>query len=637
MKHLGAMRDCLRRFVRLGVLGACLVVPVGAGLFPTTARAQSGADGPQRTFVRVPDVKLPVEIEEAQRAQLKSLVLYMKESTQGSWIKVDQGLPHLTEFIFRAPHEGEYWFRVVAIDNQGRTQPADLNKDIRDAVVVVFDATPPAIDLAYGGVSNEGTTVRCEVRDANLDPLKTQFFFQTQNQAWQPLDAVPGRPGLYCIPRQAMLTNRVKATAVDLAGNPTTRVVNLGELATGQIGRGSENHLPQIAAVPAQAIPPAPTPYGTAPSTPIASPPPPSVMTSTGPIAQPIAQLHGTPNTLPPSVAPQFAPPQITVPTITTPQTSPHPNGGVTIVPTTGSDLRPWTAGAVARPVRDTLRPNTNDPSVATVSGTLSRQPHAPNQIVNNTNVFVNYAVENVGASGVGKIEIWVTSDQCRTWTKVVEERAGKNPAEIRLPGEGVFGVKMVATNGRGFGAQAPQSGDPADTWIEIDTTKPKAEIVAVQCGAGAEAGVLTVFWRAEDKNLAHDGIELLHAATREGPWTPIAKGLHNDKGIEGQYRWTPPAQAGAQTFLRLVVRDRAGNVAISQTVQPVPLDDLSRPRIRVLNVSTVAQPTIAPPATLNVPTGFEPGMVNPVQATTVPSGQMPQISGANLGMVESR
>ncbi len=685
MKRLHAMPECLRQVVRLGVLGACLAMPIGAGFVAGTPLwAQSGTDtSVPRTFVNVPYVKLPVEIEEAQRAQLRGLVLFMKDTAQGSWTKVDQGPAQQTEFIFRAPHEGEYWFRVVAIDNQGRPQPSDLNKDLHDAVVVVVDTTPPTIDIAYVAATNEGTTVRCDARDANLDPLKTRFFFQTQDQVWRPLDAVAGRPGTFCIPRQAVLTNMIKATAADLAGNPTTRIANLGELAAAaggqrrssrpfravrrrrssiicrrsrrcRLARWRRRRRPTRPREPVRSRSSSMTAATTTPARPAG--PLRAAADAAGLVAvdRPGAlrcrtrclrwcrrvrrRRSSRASAAAGRAGAAVAPPTITTPMITTSPT--QPTGGVTIVTSMpNEEIRPamstsQTATATGQPESTMLRPTTTDPSATTTSGNLARQtPAGPMEIVGHPTVFLNYAVEDVGASGVGKIEIWVTGDQGRTWRKNVDVSASKNPAEIRLPGEGVYGLKLVAANGRGFGAQPPQSGDPADSWVEVDMTKPKAEIVAVQCGAGAEAGVLTVFWKAEDKNLATDGIELLHAASREGPWMPIAKGLHNEKGNEGQYRWTPPATAGAQTFLRLIVRDRAGNTAISQTVQPVPLDDLSRPRIRVLNVSTVPHPTQAAPPTINVPAPLQPGIVAPIQATSMPSmPSMPQLTGGNEG-----
>jgi hypothetical protein len=608
MKRIHAVPGYLRHLACLGTLGACLGVPLGIGFFGTAPlRAQQPAEsGISRTYVNNPAVRLPIEIDSSERAQLRGVVLYMKDGPQGAWTKIDQGTPQQTDFVFRAPRDGEYWFRIVAIDNQGRPHPSDLS-NLADSVVVVVDVAPPTVDVHYLGASPDGTMIQCDVRDANLDPLQTHFFFQTQDQVWRQLEAVPGRANLFCIPKQAVLTNTIRVAAADLARNTTTRTFNLGELAQAGQGPAPVPQLPPIAPVAQHPIPPAPA-FG--------------------------KQPQGT----------GWSPPVITdsqTPTRSTP-------GGVTQVVATGEDVRPSHEANSVRPRSSSqpsagpgdptiMRPSTtSDPSTTTSAGTLSRQPAAPTQIVGNPTVFLNYEIENQGASGVGKVEIWATADQCRTWTKMPDEPARKNPAEIRFPGEGVFGVKLVASNGRGYGAEPPQAGDPADCWIEVDMTKPTAAITAVQAGTGPESGVLTVFWKAEDKNLAADGIELLFAVNSDGPWTSIAKNMHNDKGNEGQYRWTPPTQAGAQSYLRLVVRDKAGNTSISQTVQPIPLDDLSRPRVRVLNVTTAPQAAPPAPASLSAPSALRPGIIRPVQATSIPDLTPPSV-GPNLGGIESR
>src|SRR4029077_13068468 len=113
-------------------------------------------------------------------------------------------------------------------------------------------------------------------------------------------------------------------------------------------------------------------------------------------------------------------------------------------------------------------------PEIETAS--FSRQPAPVNiQVVGSPQVFLNYVVDQatIGASGVGKMEIYASRDRGQSWQKVAEEKQLKNPAEVVLPGEGVFGLKLVASNGRGFGAQSPRPGESSDWWVEVDTTEP--------------------------------------------------------------------------------------------------------------------------------------------------------------------
>src|SRR4029077_9217814 len=221
-------------------------------------------------------------------------------------------------------------------------------------------------------------------------------------------------------------------------------------------------------------------------------------------------------------------------------------------------------------------------------------QPESPDHrhLINNPHIFLNYQIEQTGASGVGRVEIWCTRDLAKTWQKLDEDVNRKGQAELDLPGEGVYGLTVVVSNGRGFGANPPKPGDTPDWWVEVDSTKPQAELLAVQSNPKGEDGSLHITWRAKDKNLDAEPIDLFFAANRQGPWVPIAKGLKND----GLFRWIPSADVGSHAFIRLTVHDRAGNSAPSDSIQPVFLDDLSRPRGRVTGIITVTRPgTLAP------------------------------------------
>src|SRR5262249_24443575 len=93
--------------------------------------------------------------------------------------------------------------------------------------------------------------------------------------------------------------------------------------------------------------------------------------------------------------------------------------------------------------------------------------------LVNKTHIVLKYQIDNTGPSGVGKVEFWITRDKGMTWQKLCEDAKHQSPAEVDLPGDGLFGICMVVCNGRGFGASQPTAWDIPDWWIEVDTTKP--------------------------------------------------------------------------------------------------------------------------------------------------------------------
>src|SRR5699024_9541292 len=89
-------------------------------------------------------------------------------------------------------------------------------------------------------------------------------------------------------------------------------------------------------------------------------------------------------------------------------------------------------------------------------------------QYINRPRVFLAYEVEHA-ANDANKIQIWLTSDDGRNWIHAGEDSDGRSPAEIRLPGEGVTGVRLLT------GGQQPSTmslDDGMVSWIELDVTK---------------------------------------------------------------------------------------------------------------------------------------------------------------------
>jgi hypothetical protein len=205
-------------------------------------------------------------------------------------------------------------------------------------------------------------------------------------------------------------------------------------------------------------------------------------------------------------------------------------------------------------------------------------------QLVNDTHVNLEYQIEKQGPSGVSKVEVWMTRDEGMNWQRLCEDSNRRNPIEFDLPGEGVYGICLVMTNGTGFGGTPPAKGDVPDYWVEVDTTKPVAQLSSVRPGMGEDAGTLLISWHATDKNLGDIPIDLYYANHQDGPWLPIARGARND----GAFRWMLPREAGQEIFIRMDVTDRAGNLVRCETPQAIFVD-MTRPKARVVGIKAGA------------------------------------------------
>lgn len=549
----------------LFLTGSCCLITLLAN---APARAQLNYPQPQplpdKRFMSKSTFYLPVKVDDRVRADLREVRLYVKDDPSRPWILQEKVAPTQSYFTFRAPREGEFWFTVVTVDKMGRAMPSDLRYE-KPSVIAVVDVQPPQLEVRPLPCVAEGICVQCLVRDANVDLTRTRFYFQTGDMTWMPLDPLPGQLDRYCIPQEAGFTGMVRVEASDLASNAVRRDFNLGNpaLAAGQKPVQENAALKQAS---------------------FSNPEEVAMVAKPRMMDQVVPSIPRGPR--PADMVPQARPTipredAATAPVPTEPDLNPTPPAGPR-----PADMASRLAANQLAPIARDVNASDSLASTSAAQQCEKRSAAAANcQLVSKKHVFLEYQIDNMGPSGVGKVEVWMTRDQGQSWRKHCADADRKSPVEIDLPGEGSYGVSLVVSNGRGFGATPPAPGDAPEWTFEVDQTKPAVEITSVQPASGLDAGCLIISWSAADKNLSAEPIDLYYSSARQGPWRPIARNLKND----GQYRWCPPADLNAEALLRLVARDAAGNTAQVETAQPVTLDDQSRPSGRVTNVGIVA------------------------------------------------
>jgi hypothetical protein len=543
------------------LLGSAVQAQSLPSLPPVPAAAATANAAPavpaKMQFTNKQQFRLKADLGNADRQRLREVQLYVKGGQDG-WACKETGKPDKEFFSFRAPEDGEYWFTIVTVDKNGKATPADVTRE-EPSFVVVVDTQPPEVTVTVPPTRNPDDVIRCVVRDANPDPTTFKLEYQGTDRNWHLLEQAGGTPGAFRCPDRSGWTGALKVTAADLAKNVTVR---------------------EIAAAPAPALVSEPQPVRTE----TRSDKPANVA---GPDLAASERVSTLPALLP---APLVGP---TEPVASTPAP----------VPTTPpGPLTPPAAAGIAQPVPvpSLLAGMSREPGpsgVVPVSA-VTREPgalvHEPGQvtrqIINRTHVVMEYRIDQVGPSGVGKVEVWLTADAGKTWERLCEDADKRSPVEFDLPSEGLYGVSVVVTNGNLMGEPPPTSGSKPDCWIEVDMTKPTAQLLAVRPVVD-DPWAVGISWAASDKNLSPEPIDLYYALVPQGPWTQIARGVRND----GNYRWLAPHDAGPQFFVRLEVTDQAGNLTRCDATQPVVLDQ-SRPKATVLGVSGNAMKAAAAP-----------------------------------------
>jgi hypothetical protein len=219
-----------------------------------------------------------------------------------------------------------------------------------------------------------------------------------------------------------------------------------------------------------------------------------------------------------------------------------------------------------------------------------------PPQVINVTSFKLAYEVEDKGASGVGKAEVYVTRDEGRTWAKLqtiekpesplVIDLARNNPKDV----EGIYGVKVVLQSGAGLSREAPKPGEVPDLRVDVDITPPTV-LIYPPIPDATQKDTMILRWHAHDRNLAPDPMTIEWADGPKGPWTPVATadslGSSGAKRLPntGSYPWKLPANFPThKVYLKVTARDTAGNPAEAVTNDPV-LVDLNKPAAVKLNI----------------------------------------------------
>ena len=511
-----------------------------------------------------PSMKIPIDYHPSKKAEIKELHLWVSTDQGQNWQRHSVGYPDRDAFFtFNAPADGVYWFNMQLIDKSGRAEPADMFK-AAPAVKVLFDTKKPVVQIASAQRTGDDVTVVWKVTERNPDWSKFKLEYSTNGATWTPVPTRPEADGSaqFKVAGSGSVTVRVALT--DVAGHT-------GEASSPVAGTTVASSKPTAdpAVVGAGGMTDLPLPAAIGSSVAAASGP------SMPPVVSPPATERARDTRLPNEPRGSDTP--------TAPVFPPAP--GTPGAPVVESAAIVSPTGPA--PKADALSVNTN---------VLNSLPVA--QVINVTNFKLAFEVEEKGASGVGRADVYVTRDDGRSWAKWQTIEKPESPLVIDLArkgtkdAEGVYGIKVVLQSGAGLAREAPRPGDLPDLRIDVDTTAPVVDIYE-PVPDKAQKDTLVLMWRAADRNLATDPITLEWAEGPKGPWFPIAAsdaigstpGGAKRLANTGSYPWKVPANFQThKVYLKVTARDVAGNVAEAVTNKPV-LVDLNKPAAVKLNI----------------------------------------------------
>jgi hypothetical protein len=492
--------------------------------------------------------RIPFRFDAAalERMNARELRLYVSADQGHRWELAQTIGAESGKFEFQAPADGEYRFSVKTLDGKNQLHPAG---DVYETgLIVIVDTAAPELGLELRAVAAGKVELSWKVIDSNLDASTLRLeYAQPGADDWQTVSIVPRNSGQtsWSVPLGGMVS--VRGTVADLAGNQG-RAQAQARVEPGGNGNAAPKK-PDLR----QPIAQSPTPI--AEQSPITD----RFTDVPHPFASPTPQRTG------PALGPQ--PPVV--------EREPVAISHRTQFTSDLGDTRPeitqdrWST---------TPDQPAADPFAAPVkSGGRQR-------IVNTKKFQIGYKIDDLGPSGLGGVDLFVTQDQGRKWWKYGEDPDQKSPFDVEVPQDGEYGFAIRARSGVGLANDPPANGESPSVVVVVDQTPPTLEMLPVRQGTGSQVNQLQLRWKISDAHPSDKPISLFYAASPNGPWETIS-GWRPDTG---EFVWTVGAGLPSQIYFRVVARDAAGNTAQDQTPRPI-IVDLSRPTARIVDIEAAS------------------------------------------------
>lgn len=548
--------------------GRLKVIAVIAGLLLAQLPAWVVA-APKPTHTSKSRFRIPFRFDSAalQRMNAREVQLHVSRDRGATWdlaqtLPVDGG-----KFDYQASGEGEYWFSVKTLD--GRNQLHPPRGSYEAGLIVVVDNSPPSLDISLQQIGPGKLQLSWQADDANLDTNSVRAEFQPAgSKDWEPLPLTSSAIGdtTWSVPQSGVIS--VRTSVADLAGNigNATSQITVNANSGGGIKLRS-NHRSPVARIKREeaenslsndlnAQLPAIDPRQSAPE-------------YDGPIITPQGSL------------PPYTPSK-SVRNASTARVElsdePWPRGGVnaetvpfTVTTKQQAPMPPLNASAVMPPPTEAAKPESAP----------QRRPITKQRVVTSRRFQIGYEVEEVGPSGIGAIELFITENNGRKWWKYGDDADQKSPFDVEVPRDGVFGFAIRVSSLSGPAMDPPQPGEAPAIAVAVDQTAPVVELLPVQQGHGANVNRLTIRWKVTEENPSEKPISIYYSAGLNGPWEPIS-GWKDEPN--GTFEWATGPGVPTRFYIRVAARDVAGNVGKAETPTPIVVDRV-QPSARIVDV----------------------------------------------------
>lgn len=512
-----------------------------------------------RTF-RIP---FQIDAQELKQLGAREVRLYVSRDAGTTWEPAGAVTPDQEKFTYQTNADGEHWFSVKSIVAGDLEYPAGAHQP---GLKVHVDTVSPELELQLGEVSPGTVSLHWQAVDPHLivESLTIEAT-EPDGGTWRtlPIDvAAEGTKNWKCAQGG---TVRVRGSVRDSAGNRCNTGAEIlispsqggDAVLAGKQPHDSTNS-PIVVSNSALAVPPVDVTNPSAAEMtiqPTAGTQTPAAVASgamSGERTHRLDLAGASSLTGKDTVVPLFD----AEPALPAPRPVPLPTPQSTL-PKQGRSIVPSNA-----------------------ESSISQRPH----FLMNTRAFrVAYEVEGVGPSGVGSVQVYITEDGGNNWFHYGADDDRQSPVQIVVPGDGDYGFAIRITNGLGLTSPPPQPGDAPEVSVTVDRVNPVVRLLPLKQGRGLKQNQVLIEWTAQDRKLSVNPVALYYSSQPTGPWELITDSQPNT----GRFEFTVPGNLNQKLYVRLDVRDAAGNVTRIDGETPLFIDR-SQPKARITEVESL-------------------------------------------------
>jgi hypothetical protein len=541
------------------------------GLLLVAAARAGEVSGDRVIPTRQRGFAIPFEVPASAQLQRDTAEVQLFVSTdQGkTWRQTATTRPNFNhepadgQFPYHAADDGEYWFAVRTLD--ARTSPT-AEATHQPGLKVRVDTVPPKLEGEAWRDRSGGIAARWQAADSDLDATTLKIEYQaTPDAAWQLLAVDP-----------PSATNSKTTVIGEKTWFPTGGESGVVRLSVSDAaGNSNVVQLPVRASAPSGAI----ADHGSLP---------PGIGDS---ISESRRESNYAPSRASQRWEPDNQPPKWNDPpkrdaslyTSNEPAEKPEINTPVPF----NSGWRTTENGAQREPqveepeAKKEIRTASTRKSLSAKLDFDLLPPNERPRMVNTSSFAIEYEIDAPGTAGVARIELWGTKDGGKNWSLFVTDEEHLSPVNVDVDGDGIYGFNILVVGRGGSPPTPPKSGDLPELWVGVDQSPPSVKLLPIELSD--DGATLTVRWHAEDDMLEVRPIRLEYAESESGPWSPIITDLPN----RGEYVWKLEGKHPDAAYVRVVVRDEAGNTTTQLSSAPIILSR-ERPQAHIRTVRPI-------------------------------------------------